>query len=252
MFLIAMLLALPGMVSAAEVVIKDANLEAAIRAELKLYGRPLDQADMLKLTSLFPKDSSQKIESLEGLQHAVNVTELFLPNLGISHIGPLAGLTQVGFLGINGNEIADVEPLRQLTSLSRLVISENQIESIEPLSNLHSLTDLLIGNNRIKDVAPLKELPLRWLVINNNQLEDITPLRDIPTLENLFLEHNQISNIDVLLELPKLKTVMLEGNPLNEQAASVMERLKNKGVTIKASEAATGKKNDSIRVLLDA
>jgi Leucine-rich repeat (LRR) protein len=98
----------------------------------------------------------------------------------------------------------------------------------------------------------LKNLPLRWLVINNNQLQDISALRDIPTLENLYLEHNQISNIEVLLEMPKLKSVMLEGNPLNEQAASVIEHLKNKGVAIKTSEASTGTKNDSIRILLDA
>jgi hypothetical protein len=52
-FLIAMLLMLPGMASADGGVIKDADLEAAIRAELKLYGEPLSEPDLLKLTSLY-------------------------------------------------------------------------------------------------------------------------------------------------------------------------------------------------------
>jgi hypothetical protein len=44
----------------------------------------------------------------------------------------------------------------------------------------------------------------------------------------------------------------LEGNLLNEQVVSFIERLKREGVTIQTSESANGGEKESIRVLLDA
>lgn len=75
-----------------EKLIGDANLEQAIRLELKKMSGDLTQEDLLALKSLYPKDKTKPIASLDGLERAVNLTALYLPGFGISDIRPIAKL----------------------------------------------------------------------------------------------------------------------------------------------------------------
>lgn len=243
----------PGNSKADAPLISDPNLEAAVRMELNLAQQTLEETDLQKLTSLYPKDSSQKIESLEGLQHAVNLRSLIVPEHHIERLEPIRNLKHLEFLVLEGNNISDIKPLSNLVGVNRLVLFKNQIEDIKPLSGLTNLTDLLIHNNRIKDISALKELPLRWLDLSDNQIEDLSPLSEIPTLETLYVNNNRISDIDVLLQLPKLKSVYIANNPLDEKAAYAIKILGKKGVKVEASpNEPDPSKNEAIRVTLDA
>jgi hypothetical protein len=57
----------------------DPNLAKAIRAELKKSptGEELKPEELLKLNSLYPRNTDDKITSLEGLEKAVNMQSLF-------------------------------------------------------------------------------------------------------------------------------------------------------------------------------
>jgi hypothetical protein len=250
-FALILLFSFPGNAKAEETLIPDPNLEAAIRLQLNLLQKPLEKADLLKLTSLYPQDSSKKIKNLEGLQYSENLGSLFLPGHDIQQLEPLQNMKSLGFLALDGNQISNIEPLRNNINLSRLVISGNQIENIEPLSDLKNLTDLLMGNNHVKDISALKGLPITWLDLTQNQIEDLSPLSQVPSLQTLFVAQNKIASIDVLLDLANLKEVHMEGNPLDEHAASVITALKDKGVKVQSAkeEETTAKE---IRVILDA
>lgn len=244
----------PGIVKAEASLIPDTNLEAAIRMELSLPQKPLEKDDLLRLKSLYPKDPSQKVNSLEGLQYATNLTSLFLPQHGIKGLEPLQNLSKLNFLALNGNQIISIEPLGNHINMERLVLNGNQIESLKPLSNLNKLTDLLISNNRITDISTLSGLPLRWLDLSGNQVEDLSPLIKVPSLETLYIGNNRIHNVDALLQLPNLKDVHIEDNPLDEHASSVLQLLKEKGVKIESNkvEAPSEASKNDIRVILDA
>ncbi|MEC0231040.1 stalk domain-containing protein [Paenibacillus alba] len=230
-FLALLLLFLvPANVKARDSLLPDSNLEAAVRLQLNLLQKPLEEADLLKLTSLYPQDPSKEIKSIEGLQYATHLSSLIIPGHDVQQLEPLHNLKSLSFLVVDGNKISNIEPLQSNTNLNRLLISRNEIENIEPLSNLTKLTDLHI---------------------NNNQIKDLSPLRHVTSLETLYVGQNNINNIDVLLDLPNLKDVQLENNPLDENAASVINTLKARGVTVQTVKA-DAPKASGIRVNLDA
>ncbi|GAA0136117.1 hypothetical protein YSY43_29580 [Paenibacillus sp. YSY-4.3] len=217
--------------------ISDKNLEQAIRVELKKPTGPITKEDLQTITSLYPDDPEQKINSLTGLEHAVNVKSLMLPGLGISNIGPLKNLHKVTFLALNDNQITQIDPLQELSQLEQLVLDSNNIKKLDALAGLTNLTDLLIGNNQLKDLSPIQSLvKLNWLDISDNQVQSLEPLRDHPELEHLYFENNQIQDISVLTSLPKLKEVSLSNNPLDASAEKILIELAAKGVKVLKEE----------------
>lgn len=252
LFTLLLAFTIPTNAAAANVLIPDPKLEAAVRMQLDLLQKPLEEADLLQLTSLYPQDTSRKIKSLEGLQYAANLKSLIVPGNDFQQLEPIQNLTKLEFLVLTGNQISNIEPLRGNTGVSRLLLNFNQIENIEPLSGLTNLTDLLINNNQIEDISALSGLPLRWLDLTSNQIEDLSPLSQIQTLETLYVGQNHIAHMDALLDLPRLKDVHIEGNPLDDSAAAVIRALQAKGIKVQTVKTEVPPKNTDIRVNLDA
>lgn len=57
------------------------------------------------------KPEEKTIQSLEGLQYAVNLKSLDLSGNQITDLTPLAGLTNLTYLDLSGNQITDLQPL---------------------------------------------------------------------------------------------------------------------------------------------
>lgn len=114
------------------VVVRDSNLEAAIRAQV---GQPfgfLTRSSMARLVTLDARGLS--IESLEGLQFASNLRFLDVSGNNISDISPVAGLSAtLETLDLENNDIFDITALRGLVFLRYLNICGNRITSLEPL-----------------------------------------------------------------------------------------------------------------------
>lgn len=118
------------------VTIKDTNLLKAINKQLG-RGEVLDNvttADMESLTTL--NASNKNIESIKGLEYAVNLTNLDL----------------------NYNNISDISNIDKLVNLTRLDLSDNKISDISPIGNLVGLRHLFLDVNRISDISPLNKL----------------------------------------------------------------------------------------------
>lgn len=231
LFIVSILLMLVCMPTyAASGLIVDANLEKAVRKQLKNPNGDLTQADLANLSSLYPQEGN--IATLEGLQYAINMKSLFLSDVGIRDISQLSSLTKVTFLGIDGNKIEDILPLQSMSQLNKLVMFGNRVADLSPLNKLNQITDLLIGGNLVEDLKPISRLPLRWLVADSNRIKDISALRDMKSLEYVFLEKNVIEDASPLLELPRLRELHIEKNPLNASAQAVLQQLSDRGVKV--------------------
>ena len=106
----------PGGGDGGPVNIPDANLRAAIAAELgKTPNEPITPDEMATLT--FLSAAGEGIRDLAGLEFATNLTILNLDDNSISDISPLAGLTNLTELGLRANSISDISPLVANTGL---------------------------------------------------------------------------------------------------------------------------------------
>lgn len=184
--------------------IPDTNLAKAVRETLNLNpnARITDQ----KMWELIELNANEKqIKNLTGLEHARQLTHLFLYENQISNLDPLSALTHLRELGIDGNNISDVNPLAHMKQLQTLFIGRNPISDFAPIAKLKKLKALALFGNDIRDIALLANLQqLRWLYLSHNQIQDVRPLAQLMNLETLHLQNNSIHDISPLVNLTKL------------------------------------------------
>ena len=113
----------------------DTNLEAAVRAALRLGPEEdITPAAMLELLTLEAYD--HQVVSLSGLEHATGLTALDIGKNVIVDVSPLVGLTQLEVLYLDDNQIIDVSPLSGLTNLGTLFLAGNPIETLAPIRHI--------------------------------------------------------------------------------------------------------------------
>ena len=150
--------------------IPDTNLRAAIEEELgKATGAKIIRADMQSL-GIF-EAPNRNIQDLTGLEFATNLHWLDLYGNQIADLSPLTELINLeDYLDLSGNQILDVSPLANLKNLTELYLIGNQISDVSPLANLKNLTALDLSNNQISDFAPIAGLiPNLDYYSNDNQ-----------------------------------------------------------------------------------
>ena len=168
---------LSGNVENVEEWMPDENLRRVIKSELKLGDIPLKIEHLQQLERLLSIDDG--IESIAGLEHAVNLKFLHLAPNEISDLTPLTNLHNLRTLKLYLNRLVDVSPLSGLVGLETLHLQNNEIVDISPLAGLVNLRDLQLDYNRIEYFSPLAGLTkLRGLRINNNRGIDIS---SVPT-----------------------------------------------------------------------
>ena len=131
----------------------DAHLEQAVRERLEIPdGISMLPADMAALYGLVMEHD---IESLRGLEHAINLEFLHIGRSEVSDLTPLAELENLRGLKLFGNRISDITPLTGLINLQILELQDNQIVDISPLKGLVNLKALNLGENPILDFTPI-------------------------------------------------------------------------------------------------
>ena len=175
----------------------DPNLRQAIRQQLEIdTNTALTKADMIQLVVLDTAklQITEKISDLTGLEYAINLEVLLLPQNRIRDIRPLASLTKLTFLGLGGNAISDISPLAGLVNLEVLGLWSNQIVDVSPLAGLVNLRDLSLNNNQIEDFSPLAGLVnLEGLAIQSNLAGDISA---IPTSKLTEFAYDESCNLE--------------------------------------------------------
>jgi hypothetical protein len=143
-----------------EVVFPDENLEAIVRGALEKPEGPLTREDLKSLYALDNLDSDNpEIENISGLEHATNLTELWLIDNNISDISPIANLTNLGKLVLGNSQISDISPMASLTNLTELLLSSNQISDISTLASLTNLISLDLRDNPLSQESINTHVP---------------------------------------------------------------------------------------------
>ncbi|MCY4552321.1 MAG: leucine-rich repeat domain-containing protein, partial [Candidatus Poribacteria bacterium] len=135
----------------------DAILRQAISEKLGI--ETLTIADMQRLDHFVAdgkfKADLKEIQSLKGLEHAINLKFLVINFTKVSDITPLAGLENLRGLGLGYNRITDIRPLAGLIHLQELNLQHNQISDTSPLKGLVNLKVLDLAGNQIVDFTPI-------------------------------------------------------------------------------------------------
>ena len=126
-------------------------------------------------------NSRQNVDVAPLVAGRVNLKELYLYGCHLAYVPlALAGLVNLTWLQLGGNQIVDVSPLVDLTNLERLHLNKNQIVDVSPLAELVNLTFLKLDQNQIVDVSPLAGLVnLTELRLDGNPIVDTSPLRSL-------------------------------------------------------------------------
>ncbi len=194
----------------------DPALKVAIEEALDV--RNPGPTDMLMLTQLTAYRKG--IQNLEGLQYAVNLTELLLRDNQISDISALADLTKLRKLDLGNNRVSEITALASMTDLTDLRLYRNRITDITALTGLTRLTYLDALGNQISNISALAGLAqLTELHLRDNQISDITPLAGLTHLTKLDVADNQIGNVSVLVGLTKLTYLDALGNQISNISA---------------------------------
>ena len=153
----------------------DPVLEVVVRNAIRKPNGDIYRSDLLDLTTL--NASQLGIVSIEGIQHCVGLTDLFLYDNQIVDITALSELRKLRVLGLSWNRIRCIGALSDLNKLTVLGLSGNQITDIGALSDLDILMQLYVHENEISDISALSGLDkLTKLDLSDNQIRDITPL----------------------------------------------------------------------------
>ena len=242
-----------------DALIPDPGLARRVRAALDLVeDAEITEAAMLGLTSLSDAGHGWNIYSLDGLEHATNLTDLRLNSYDIGDISSLAGLTNLTHLDLGGNSldnddlthlseltnlthlklygnklISDLTHLSELTNLTALLLFKCNISDLSSLSNLTNLTDLSLSDNPISNLSPLSGLTtLQYLTLHRCSISDISPLSALVNLFSLQLYGNNISDVTPIANLVELQSLKLEGNPILDTSPIYPLLVANGGVLL--------------------
>lgn len=99
-------------------------------------------------------------------------------NYPVSSLAPIAVLSNLRSLTLNGQGLRDISILRSLNNLNRLSLDRNQIEDICTLSGLPNLNNLSVANNKLTSISCLSRTPfLAILDARGNSTRLICPLK---------------------------------------------------------------------------
>ena len=141
----------------------DPNLRKIVREKLGIPDDiPMTIPDVQRLSDIVSFDAD--VESLQGLEHAVNLWFLHIGGGRISDLTPLVGLKNLHTLKLHSQHILDISPLAKIKSLEVVHLQSNRINDFTPLLDLPNLKEVRVSGNP-GDVSPLVELGLESLKI---------------------------------------------------------------------------------------
>ena len=216
------------------VVFRDDGLEAAVREALSLADTdPISPDVVATLTTL---DASRRgISDLRGIEYAMRLETLNLRNNEIEDVLPLAELTGLTRLVLDGNSVENGDVLFRLkqrgtritgvtvpdsvffadAGLEAAVRSASRVSSNLPITaeKMRTLTRLTATRKGITDLTGLEEATgLTTLDLGDNAIVSLGPLQSLASLTSIDLADNQIANFSPLTGLNNVETLDLSEN----------------------------------------
>lgn len=221
--------------------IPDRNLRTAVAESL---GKSqVTCGDLASIVALRAFDVG--IGSMEGLQHATSLQQLFLQVGTISDLSPLEDL-RLRDLALSGNAITDLSPLRGMTSLEQLQVTNNpDLADLSPLAGLPALELLHVFNTAVTDLSVATELPALRDLAFRAPLDDHAVITQVPNLTTLTVYDLPVPDLPLLEEMDGLRELSLFGHLGRYEDVSFLARL------TQIEELATNKlpENDDLTVI---
>ncbi|SDJ00897.1 hypothetical protein [Nonomuraea jiangxiensis] len=127
----------------------------------------------------------------------------------VDDLGPLARLTQVANLTLDGTLVTDLSPLAAATHLRDLSVCDGPLEDLTPLAGLR-LTRLFVYRTRVRDLSPLAGMEtLQVLGLVACPVRDLSVVTTLPALHFVNLRHTGIADLGDLPE--RVPGVTFEG-----------------------------------------
>ena len=192
--------------------IPSAELRTILHQRLGVAAdQPITCADMERLTTL--GIVQRGIETLEGLQFAVNLTALTCNQCVLREIGQVSRLHKLTFLALTQNGIIDVSPLAGLTALTSLNLEFNRIVDVRALAGLTNLQTLNLRGNTLNGIDALAGLTkLEQLFLRETGIASVTSLAGLVNLETLTLNFCALTTLDGLQGMTKLAHLEIDNN----------------------------------------
>lgn len=142
----------------------------------------------------------------------------------IADLTPLAAMSWLPWLCCNKSKaLKDLSPVAKLTSLTHLIVDGTGVSDLHPLAHLTAMQRLSVGNTDVSDLSPLSELTsLQDLDLESTFVSDLTPLRHLTSLDRLVLKETPVSDLSPLSSLTNLTVVDVEGSQVTAKGAQTL------------------------------
>lgn len=197
------------------------SLYACNVASLEALGHDTSLRD-LRFWSLYPR-----LRSLHGLESLTALTALTLADLDAAALDPLAGMTRLQQLDIQGGSVLGLTALSGLKGLERLMLdawdgspTRHGVLDLAPLGKLTQLRELTLQGNpgSLRPLAPLTRLEKVSLRGDNRNWErfDLAPFAGAKGLTSLKIDEGEptrLGDLAALTSLESLDFINANGGP---------------------------------------
>ncbi|MFA2767854.1 leucine-rich repeat domain-containing protein, partial [Bacillus pacificus] len=209
-------------------VIVDTKLQQYINKvvlERKDLNTPITKNDAAQIKEILIY-AGKGINSLEGLQHMVNLERFVIFESNVKDISPISNLKKLKSLNVNRSQVENIEPIAQLEKLQFLYLRDNKIKNLKPLSQLKKVKELDVIGNEVTDIKPLFTMPsLEKLYIANNKISDVTGIEQLNKVKVLWAGGTNINNLDSISKMESL--IELSINDAEIRDVTPLAKVKN-------------------------
>ncbi|GAB6445211.1 hypothetical protein bcgnr5390_37020 [Bacillus luti] len=188
-------------------IVVDTNLQYYINKNIlgrKDMSTPITKADALQIKDL-EIYAGNGINTLDGLEHMVNLEKFRLHESKVSDLSPIANLNNLKHLELFSNRIENIEPIAGLNKIQSLYLRDNKITDLKPLSKLNKIRVLDLVGNKIEDITPLFTMQsLGKLYLANNNISDVTGIEQLNKVKELWIGNNNITNLESISKMESL------------------------------------------------
>jgi Leucine-rich repeat (LRR) protein len=173
--------------------------------------------EMVQERKTLPPGIREQVTDLAPLAGLTDVRALNLEGTRTSNLAPLARLTKLQVLDLNRTSVIDLAPLAGLAELQMLNLARTAVIDLTPLARLIGLQDLNLADTRISDLTPLAGLTaLQRLSLASTSVEDMRPVAGFTSLQWLHLASTRVTNLTPLSGLITLQTLHLSATPVSD------------------------------------
>ena len=135
----------------------------------------------------------------------------------IRDLAPLAGLTEMQRLHLDGTRVTSLLPLAELTSVQVLLLTYTRVTDLLPLAGLTAMKLLHLNRTRVTDLSPLAELTsMQALLLSGTPVTDLSPLAGLTSMKALNLRGTRVTDLSPLAGLTAMQTLDLNYTPVTD------------------------------------